>query len=86
VKESEDANKLKCDLEEAAKGFVEAVVKKNLPDDLLNQKPPQEISDMLRKCFDMLLVESTQSGLVKRNDFEFVSVSTEPVSELCHVS
>ena len=46
VKEEKDAESLRKELLEAAIGYVEAVGKNKLSDGLLNQRVPQEYSDI----------------------------------------
>jgi hypothetical protein len=49
VKTSNDPNRLKQDLESAAIGYLEVINKNNLPDYLLNQKPPKIYIDIFNE-------------------------------------
>lgn len=54
VKESKNAEELRQELLEAAVGYVEAVIKGDLSDKLLNQRVPEEYEEIFKAFLESL--------------------------------
>jgi hypothetical protein len=54
VKVDKNLDRLKKDLEEAAQGYVEGIIKYNLNEALLNQKPPKKYLDLYERYLSEL--------------------------------
>lgn len=71
------------DLTEAAMGYIETIGKENLPDTLLNQKPPQEYLDIFEKISNAILHRNVASRSTVDVDEARTFVRKVP-AELCH--
>ncbi len=56
VKESKNAEELRQELLEAAVGYVEAVIKGDLSDELLNQRVPEEYENIYKAFLESLIM------------------------------
>lgn len=88
VVEGADPEMVKKDLEESAHGYVIAVCKNNLSEDLLNQFPPKEYLDLFKKYLGTLNALKVRPSLTRRSAvrqpaFESASVFTQRVGDLC---
>lgn len=85
VKEGTRLDVVRRHLEEAAKGYVTAVCKNNLSDDLLNQKPPQAVTKILEGFLRSVDSKTRdQSTRVRRPALESAVLSTRQVADLCY--
>src|SRR3989344_2204624 len=64
-----DLNKLKEDLQNASKGYVETIIKNDLSENLLNQELPEEYKELYSKFIEFLNEKSQSFGKVRQNVF-----------------
>lgn len=69
------------DLKEAASGYLETVTKENLPDSLLNQKPPQEYIEIFHKISNAIFNRKAQESSTV--DLSEARTFVKTVPELC---
>ncbi len=69
------------DLIEAARGYVETIQEQSLPDNLLNQQPPQEYLDI----YDLIIQAAVKRTMPWRSNIDFDEARTflKNVPELC---
>lgn len=77
VKESSDPQALRQELLEAAVGYVEATIKANLPDELLNQRVPREYEEIYKEFLTSLT--PSRHGVVIPSGIQHPSVFAERV-------
>lgn len=77
VKESKDPEALRKELLEGAVGYVEAVMKADLPDHLLNQRVPQEYEEIYEAFLKSL--DSSQHKRALPSGIQHPSVFSERV-------
>lgn len=85
VKEGEKEEVVKHDLEEAAKGYVFAVCKNNMSDELLNQRPA-EFVPILQEYMESIqhsVTPVTKHAVSKPPVFDSASIYSERVGNLC---
>ncbi|OGY91456.1 MAG: hypothetical protein A3B31_02105 [Candidatus Komeilibacteria bacterium RIFCSPLOWO2_01_FULL_53_11] len=82
IKTGNDPSRVKIDLENAAIGYVEAVEKADLPEYLLNQKPPKQYLEIFENI--ILALKQRPFRQPKHNVSEAQAFSRS-VRELCPV-
>lgn len=84
IKSGSDCEEVKKDLTMAARGYVETIIKDNLPDALLNQKPPRMYLVIFKRLLNAM---QKRRGDNMKSPIDMSSVQTFfqllPVKELC---
>ena len=89
IKTGRNPLEVERDVVEAAMGYVETVCKENLPDKLLNQKPPKEYIDVFNNYLALTSGSKEFKSLIKRKkeqELDLASMKTflKPLVGLCH--
>lgn len=88
IKCGKNPEQVKMDLVNASLGYVETVCKENLPDSLLNQKPPKIYVDIFKQFISITEGSKKYNSLSKgkkvdRIDFASTNVFVRPIDHLC---
>jgi hypothetical protein len=90
IKCGKNSDQVKQDVVEASIGYLETICKDNLPDKLLNQKPPKEYIDIFNNFISISEGTKKYTSLAKGKknkeiDIASTNVFCRPIRDLCHV-
>ncbi|MFH0838028.1 MAG: hypothetical protein V1880_02070 [Patescibacteria group bacterium] len=89
IKCGKNPKQVEQDVLEAAFGYVETVCKDNLPDKLLNQKPPKEYIDVFDNYISITDGSKKYTSLAKTKkqkeiDIASTNIFCRPIVDTCH--